>query len=166
MTELLNVILAAPVAEDATDVDILQYVKTLLLAVQRLVLGPQAGVESSLLNVLQVVYQYMQSASTPFCPQLSSLIQQFYSSIKPSSCTESMVASIIHLYEDIYTKIAKEQYSSFIPTLSSFLQLIGESFTTQAQTLIKLLLTMYDECSNKSAIQSFSHLVLIVESVQ
>lgn len=150
VNDFLTAMLSSPVAEEATAVDIIEYIKTIAMASRRLLVGQEETALSKFTQVMEKAMQYFKSSNNELLTQLTSFFIEFYASLKQSLLTEPLVQALTEKYVTVQKEIPKDHFASFIPTLTSFLQLIGESFPTQAQELIRLLCSLYDICSGKS----------------
>lgn len=153
MKDLLTAMLSSPVAETATSVDILEYIKTMCVAANRLLTETDGN--ELFIKTLTTVLQYYSSSNNELLSLLTPFLSSFYSSIKVTSLQDTVVEAITTVITGLMKKIAKDVYVSFIPSVASFIQLIGGSFPQSSKTLIQSLLDLYDSCSGKNTMFVF-----------
>ena len=142
--ECLHEILTAPVSSTAPAVDQIEYIKTTHYATKRLLEGKA---KESDLSSLQSFYQ------------------SFYQSIRVSLLNDCIIQSITAKYQETLQSLPLPSYSSFIPTISSFIRLIGESYALQAKSFIQTFLSLFDKLSSKNTSYLLPYLLLFLDIV-
>lgn len=149
--------LSAPVAEEATAVDTMEFAKTICIASKCLLQAKENDCNKLFLQALSLCLKFftIRNSNTELLTLLSEFFTEFFSSLKLSLLTEDIVQSLTEVHIELLTSLSKEYLSVFIPCLSSFIRLIGESFTSQSERMIQRVLALYDGCTGKQAMYLF-----------
>ena len=163
--ECLHEILTAPVSSTAPAVDQVEYVKTIHYAAKRLLEGKAKESDNLFCDVIIQSIPFFQSKDHTLLSSLQSFYQSFYQSIRVSLLNDCIIQSITTKYQETLQSLPFPSYSSFIPTISSFIRLIGESYALQAKSFIQTFLSLFDKLSSKNTSYLLPYLLLFLDIV-